>query len=122
MPKMDKMKQIQVDWEYYYWSEDEVNDKGESLQTCMSKYGVGGWYSTPSSMAAALVFKTEERLASKSWLLGVKLLPDNLQIGATMYEAMEHCFRVPASSAFGSEITEQLHLKGLWKDAEVDPN
>ncbi len=116
------MKSIQVKWEFFYWSAEEKNRQGESLSTCMSKYGVGGWYCTSRDMAAALVFKSDERLASNSWLLGVKRLSDHVQASAYHYDTMQHSFRVPASSVFGSRMRERLFLKGLWKDADVTPN
>ena len=115
------MKSIQVKWEFFYWSAEEKNREGESLSTCVSKYGVGGWYSTSANTVAALVFKSDERKANYSWLLGVKRLSDHVQKSASHYERMQHIFRVPASSVFGSRMRERLFLKGLWKDGDVTP-
>lgn len=122
MSNADRMRSIQVDWEFFYWSAEEKNLKGESLSACVSQYGVGGWFSTSKNMAAALVFKSEERLASNSWLLGVKRLSDHVQASAPHYERIQHSFKVPVGSVFGSKVRERLLLRGLWKDADVDPD
>ena len=69
---------MQTEWSFYYWSDTATNSNGESLKKCVKLYGVGGWVSTEQDMIAALVFKSAEKTAGNSWLLGLKRLNNEL--------------------------------------------
>ena len=50
--------EMKTTWSFYYWDEAYVNKDSETLKTCMERYGVGGWYSIPKDMVAALITET----------------------------------------------------------------
>ena len=58
----------------HYWSDTETNKKGESLEYCLKKYGMGGYYSLEHDKATALVYFDESHSAKSSWLLAVWIL------------------------------------------------
>ena len=96
-------------WDFYYWSESETNREGKSLEECLNTYGVGGWYSEAKDMVAALVFKSAERDAGYSWLLGIKhLVISDKQEPTTLYERDPEVYHVPVSDPFGEHITSKL--------------
>ena len=114
-PSMDIGKILmQTTWRYYYWSETDMNREGESLRTCLERYGVGGWYSN-DGRAAALVFYSAEKSAGYSWLLGMKHVNGEeevsqgpLQLNAGLYERMQGTFHLSPDTSLGRQITEQL--------------
>merc|ERR1712216_373449 len=96
-------------WDFYYWSESETNREGKTLEECLNTYGAGGWYSDSKDMVAALVFKSAERDAGDSWLLGVKhLVTSDKQEPATLYERDPQVYHVPVSDPLGEHITSKL--------------
>lgn len=104
-------------WDFYYWSENETNREGKTLEQCLNTYGVGGWYSEEKDMVAALVWKSAERDAGNSWLLGIKHLHtiDEHQPLATMYEEDPETYHVPVSDPFGEHITSKLAASAFEK-------
>ena len=98
---------MQTNWDYYYWNETKVNDEGESLEACMERYGVGGWYSEEKDMVAALVFLSTDKTAGNSWLLGIKHLNDE-QGAARMYEDDPRNYRLSLATPLGAQITSAL--------------
>ena len=94
-------------WDFYYWSENETNREGKTLEQCLNTYGVGGWYSEEKDMVAALVWKSAERDAGNSWLLGIKHLNDE-QGAARMYEDAPRVYRLSLATPLGTQITSEL--------------
>ena len=101
-------------WEFYYWNETDTNPEGESLRTCMERYGVGGWYSKEKDMVAALVFKSAEKTAGNSWLLGLKRL-NNEQAEVRMYEENPFTYHLPLDTTLGANITMLLASSAFEK-------
>lgn len=98
---------MQTKWDFYYWSEAEVNQEGESLRECMERYGVGGSYSEEMDMVAALIFMSAEKTAADSWLLGVKHL-DDTQGTPRMHEDDPRTYRLSPTTSLGAHITSAL--------------
>ena len=63
------VKKMQTEWKHYDWNETFTNNEGLSLRGCMSRYGVGGWYSNDNDMVAALIFLSADKSADNAWLL-----------------------------------------------------
>ena len=101
-------------WEFYYWNETDTNPEGESLRTCMERYGVGGWYSKEKDMVAALVFKSAEKTAGNSWLLGLKRL-NNEQAEVRMYEENPFTYHLALDTTLGANITMLLASSAFEK-------
>lgn len=98
---------MQTKWNFYYWNETETNHEGESLRTCMDRYGVGGWYSEERDIVAALVFKSADKTAANSWLLGIKHL-NGKQETARLYEDDPRTYRLSLATSLGAHITSLL--------------
>ena len=101
------LRRVKTEWEYYYWDETKTNTQGESLRTCMERYGVGGWYATRKDMAVALIFLCADRSAGNAWLLGVKHM-DHVQGDARLYEELPRTYHLLPTTALGKEITQLL--------------
>jgi hypothetical protein len=101
---------MQTTWQFYYWSDCEimpVNDEGETLKTCMDRYGVGGWYSREKGMIAVFVFVSADKTAENSWLLGIKQFNGN-QALIQLYEMNPHAFHLSLDTPLGVRITNLL--------------
>ena len=57
----------------YWWNDVETNDIGESLQTCLEKYGTGKDYCPRKNMGIKVLFLDATKSFKKSWLLAVTL-------------------------------------------------
>lgn len=101
-------------WDFYYWNETDTNPEGESLRICMERYGVGGWYSKEKDMVAALVFKSAEKTAGNSWLLGLKRL-NNEQAEVRMYEDNPFTYHLALDTTLGANITTLLASSAFEK-------
>jgi hypothetical protein len=100
---------IQTWWQYYYWNDTKTNPEGESLQTCMTKYGVGGWYSPEKDMIYACIFMSEVKGHpwENNWLLGIKHFSGD-QGNVTLYENEGTNYHLSPSSPLGAQITSLL--------------
>ena len=98
---------MQTKWDFYHWNETALNHDGESLRTCMMRYGVGGWYSTENDMVAALIFMSADKTAGNSWLLGIKHL-NGKQGVARIYEADPHEYHLSLDTSLGTQVTGLL--------------
>ena len=54
----------------WYWSETFVNEHGESLRTCLERYGTGG--DEDDVLTTRLVYLDATRSDCNSWLLNVR--------------------------------------------------
>ena len=106
MRRADLMRRS--DWSSFYWSDSATSRAtGESLRTCMAKYGVGGWQSEERDMVAALIFLDAERSPANSWLLGVKRYSGD-RCTATLYENDNDVVAIPSDSVLGEELAAAL--------------
>ena len=55
---------------WYYWSDTFVNEQGESLRTCLERYGTGG--DEDDALMTRLVYLDETRCDGNSWLLNMQ--------------------------------------------------
>jgi hypothetical protein len=99
---------MQTTWMFYHWNETYANTKGQSLRTCVKRYGVGGWFSEKQDMVAALVFLSADRTPGNSWLLGIKHLDGDEQAAATMYEEDPYAYHLSLETPLGVTITNLL--------------
>jgi hypothetical protein len=97
---------LQTEWDYYYWDDDETNQNGESIKTCMERYGVTGWYQREAQTASALVFLSSERTHANAWLLGMKNLDG--QLSMRIYENCPTTYRLSIDTSLGVSITALL--------------
>ena len=102
----DFCNNTKADWNFYYWDETHVNDKGESLCECIESYGVGGWYCKENGFAAALIFESADKDAGNSWMLGFK--HDNKQKKAKRYEEDISVHNMSPTTPLGVKITNLL--------------
>lgn len=92
-------------WRFFYFDPAFKTPKGESLFECVSKYGVGGWTSESKDMATALVFLSDARDASHSWLLGLKRHSTNAQGNVKQYE---NAPKISPHEGFGEQLSVLL--------------
>ena len=97
---------LQTEWQYYYWDDIETNDQGESINTCIERYGVGGWYQKEGQTAAAVVFLSSKKTFAKCWLLGMKNLDGQLTMGNL--EESPSTYHLSINTSLGKSITELL--------------
>jgi hypothetical protein len=72
---------------WFYWSEVERNEHGETLAECLRKYGTGtGGSSADRDLETKLLYLDASRSDSYSWLLSVKFLSTGEQVPAHLYE------------------------------------
>jgi hypothetical protein len=107
MPLRNPLLRMQTKWNFYHWSDAEMNGEGKSLKTCMECYGVGGWYSKEKDMVAALIYLSADKTAGSSWLLGIKHL-NNKQEVARIYDADPNTYHLSLDTALGGRITSLL--------------
>jgi len=97
---------LQTEWDYYYWDDDETNQNGESIKTCMERYGVTGWYQRAAQTAVALVFLSSEKTHANTWLLGMKNLDG--QLSMRNHENCPTTYRLSIDTSLGVSITALL--------------
>lgn len=55
----------------HWWNDIETNNQGESLQTCLEKYGTGKDYCPVKDMGIKVLFLDSTKSFGYSWLLAV---------------------------------------------------
>ena len=82
---------------WHYWSDTETNTDGEDLNTCLRKYGTGGYESREKNMKTTLLFLDSTKSESYSWLLCMQRLSTGETGCARLYEEMEHVYHRPGA-------------------------
>ena len=101
------VKKMQTEWKHYDWNETFTNNEGLSLRGCMSRYGVGGWYSNDNDMVAALIFLSADKSADNAWLLGLKHLNGKQGSVRTHDEAL-YTYKLSPDTLLGANIKNLL--------------
>ena len=100
-------KKMQTEWKHYDWDETFTNNEGLSLRECMSRYGVGGWYSNDKDMVAALIFLSADKSAHNSWLLGLKHL-NGKQGSVRAHDEALYTYKLLPDTLLGANIKNLL--------------
>lgn len=95
----------QTRWAYFHFSDDFRTRAGESLETCLNKYGVGGWRS--GEQICALLFLDGRTTAANAWTLGLKGL-DHKQLPTRPHASPGVVSSVLPDSRLGRRIANQL--------------
>ena len=70
---------IDKQFAFFYWDDAYTTPDGATLEDCLAHYGAGGWSSTTKDLTVALVYLSDDRDASNSWLLGLKRASTDVQ-------------------------------------------
>ena len=101
------VKKMQTEWKHYDWNETFTNNEGLSLRGCMSRYGVGGWYSNDNDMVAALIFLSADKSADNAWLLGLKHL-NGKQVSVRTHDEVLYTYKLSPDTLLGANIKNLL--------------